>query len=119
MIMRWVGSGGMGSSWYVIEGIHRRNVSYPTRAAGYVEKLSGPWGVRRERLHLWALEGNSHDTTPLIQVRTVLTTPMSGHTVPPYIPILHRILGILASYGPGLIAGEVVDDLTRLNGEIG
>jgi hypothetical protein len=119
MIMRSRGPGGMGSSWYVIEEIRRRNVSYPARAAGYAEKPSDPWGVRRERLHLWALEGNSHDTTPLIQVRTVLTTPMSGHTVPPYIPILHRMLGTLASCGPEQIVGGVVDDPTRLSGEIG
>jgi hypothetical protein len=119
MIMRWEGSGGMGSSWHVIEGIPRMNVSYPARATGYAEKLSGPWGVRRARLHLWALEGNIHDTTPLIQVRTVLTTPMIGHTVPPYILTLHRILGTLASCGPEQIAEEVVGDPTRLNGEIG
>lgn len=119
MIMRWTVSGGMGSSWYVIEGIQRRNVSNPARAAGYAEKPSGPWGVRTERLHLWALEGNSHDTMPLIQVRTVLTTPMIGHTVTPYIPTLHRILETLASCGPEQIAEGGVDDPTRLNGEIG
>ena len=110
----------MGSSWYATGAIQRMNVSCPARGAGYAEKPSGPLGVHKERFDLWASVGNSHDTMPLILVRTVLTTPMSGHTVPPYNRILHRRnLETLASCGPGQIAEEVVGDLTRRNEETG
>lgn len=49
---RWRGSGGMGSSWYAIEGIQRKSVSYPAREVGYVERVSGLWGAHMERKDL-------------------------------------------------------------------
>ena len=109
----------MDSSRRATEGIQRMSVSYPARAPGYVEKLSDPCGAHMETVYLWASEGNSHDTTmPLTLEKTGPTTLMIGHSAPLYNPTLPRSLETLASCDPPQIVEEVVDDPTRLSGEI-
>jgi hypothetical protein len=80
-----------------------------------VEMPSALSGVHMEKTNLWALEGNSQDTTSPV-VATVLAASMLGHTVHSHKWILHRSsLGTLPSCGPRHFAEEVAGDPTKLS----